>query len=96
VSGGSVAGASSDELEGAVAGGVETEGVWWLDELDADFARPGCAQATSAVNATDNATDPAIAARVRTDTLPTEASRSQPACMTTILGCARESGHRTK
>jgi hypothetical protein len=76
-SGGSVACVSSDPPDNDAAGGDVTGAV--PPGLPAPLARPGWAQATSAANATDSATEPASADRVSIDTRLTAASRSQPA-----------------
>jgi hypothetical protein len=61
-----------------------------------DFARPGCAHATSAVNVMDKAMDPATATRVSTDTRSTAASRSQSARMTESVGRLAQNTRRAR
>jgi hypothetical protein len=77
VSGGSVAGESSDACGRDEEGGLlEEAGVVPLVVDVAALARPGRAQATSAVNATDSAIEPPTTARVAVPTRLTAASRA--------------------
>ena len=94
---GSVACVSSDPPDDTAADGDDT-GTVPPGRLAAPLVRPGCAQATSAANTTDNATEPATADRVRSATRLTAASRSQPAdfdIMSTIVDPPPENRLRT-